>query len=122
MRRRLYLSILLFWVALTLTLTSVPNPSLRLSLPFWDKVAHFGFYGVAGILCALWRRESGAGGAGSVLFAIAFVALLGAADEIHQQWIPGRSMELLHWIADVTGGTTGAIASAAAVSLFPSLL
>lgn len=122
MRRRLYLSILVFWVALTLTLTSVPNPSPHLSLPFWDKIAHFGFYGVAGILCALWRRESGRGSAGSILFVIAFAALLGAVDEIHQQWIPGRSMEFLDWVADVTGGTTGALVSKAAVSLFPSLL
>jgi VanZ family protein len=122
MRRRLYLSILVFWVALTLTLTSVPNPSPHLSLPFWDKLAHFGFYGVAGILCALWRREGGMGSAASVLSAIAFAALLGALDEIHQQWIPGRSMEFLDWVADVTGGTTGAVVSMVAASLFPSLL
>ena len=122
MRRRLYFSILAFWVVLTLTLTSIPNPSIEVSIPFLDKVAHFCFYGVAGFLCTLWRRECGRDSAGSILFAIAFVALLGAADEIHQHWIPGRSMELLDWIADVSGGTAGALLLTAALSLFPFLL
>jgi VanZ family protein len=56
------------------------------------------------------------------VFAAVLVVLLGAADEIHQQWIPGRSMELLDWAADVAGGVAGALSSSAAVSLFPSLL
>jgi VanZ family protein len=77
---------------------------------------------VVGFLCVLWRREAGQGVKGAIAFAVAFVVLLGAADEIHQQWIPGRSMEFLDWVADVTGGTTGAVVSMVAASLFPSLL
>jgi len=122
MRRRLYFSILAFWVALTLTLTSIPNPSFDVTIPFSDKVAHFGFYGVAGFLCALWRRESGWSGRRAFAFACLFVVLLGAADEVHQQWIPGRSMELLDWVADVSGGTAGALFAMAAAFLFPFLL
>lgn len=122
MRRRLYFSVLACWVALTLTLTSIPNPSFRVPFLFSDMLAHFGFYGVAGFLCALWQREAGRGGRRAVAFAVAFVCVLGAIDEVHQQWIPGRSMEFLDWIADATGGTAGAFLSMAAVSLFPSLL
>jgi len=105
-----------------LTLTSIPNPSFHVSFHFSDKLAHFGFYGVAGFLCALWRRECARDSAGAILYAVVFVAFLGAVDEIHQQWIPGRSMELLDWIADVAGGVSGTLASVAAVSRFPSLL
>ena len=52
------------WVALTLTLTSIPNPEFGPSFPGADKVAHFGFYGVTGFLFVLWRREirHGSGG------------------------------------------------------------
>ena len=121
-RRRLYLVLLAGWVLFILTLTSIPDPDFVPPFPGSDKVGHFGFYGVAGFLCALWRREAGWGFGASALCGMVFVALLGAADEVHQQWIPGRSMELLDWVADFTGGTAGALFSAAAVSLCPFLI
>jgi len=110
------------WVALTLTLTSVPNPEFGPSFPGADKIAHFGFYGVMGFLFVLWRREIGAGAAAAVVWAAFFAALLGAVDEFHQQWIPGRSMELLDWALDFAGGTAGGICSAVAASMLPVLL
>lgn len=122
MRRRVYFAMLAGWVAILITLTSIPNPSFPMSFHLLDKFAHFGFYCVAGFLCALWRRECGRDRAGAIFFAIVFVAFLGAVDEIHQQWIPGRSMEFLDWIADVSGGTAGALLSMAAVFMLPSLL
>ena len=121
-RGRLYLAMLTVWVALTLTLTSIPNPEFFPLSPGADKVAHFGFYGVAGFLFVLWRREIGTGAVAAVLSAAIFAALLGAVDEFHQQWIPGRSMELLDWVADFAGGTAGGFCSAVAASMIPFLL
>ena len=121
-RARTYLLLLGAWIALIITLTSIPNPDFGPTFRGADKVAHFCFYGVAGFLCALWRRETGRGWRRAFAFAVAFVALLGAADEIHQYWIPGRSMDFYDWVADLTGGTLGAFASSAAVSVFPFLL
>jgi len=63
-----------------------------------------------GFLFVLWRRETGRGAAVAVVWAAIFAALLGAVDEFHQQWIPGRSMDLLDWAADFAGGTAGASA------------
>ena len=121
-RNRLYFSMLAAWVALTLTLTSIPNLNIGPNFPWEDKVAHFGFYGVAGFLFVLWRREIGKGAAVAVAWAAIFAALLGAVDEFHQQWIPGRSMELLDWVMDFAGGTAGGFCSAVAASMLPSLL
>ncbi|HEX7518682.1 MAG TPA: VanZ family protein [Candidatus Deferrimicrobium sp.] len=121
-RERLYLAMLAAWVALTLTLTSIPNPEFGPLFPGADKIAHFGFYGVAGFLFVLWRREIGKSAAMAVVWAAIFAALLGAVDEFHQQWIPGRSMELLDWVADFAGGTAGGICSAVAASMLPFLL
>jgi VanZ family protein len=121
-RGRLYLLMLAGWVALTLTLTSIPDPEFGPSFPGADRIAHFGFYGVMGFLFVLWRRETGAGAAAAVVWAAIFAALLGAVDEFHQQWIPGRSMELLDWAADFAGGTAGGFCSAVAVSMFPFLI
>jgi hypothetical protein len=121
-RGRLYFSLLAGWVALTLALTSIPDPGFGPSFPGADKIAHFGFYGVAGFLFVLWRREIGMGAAAAVVWAAIFMAFLGAVDEFHQQWIPGRSMELLDWAADFAGGTAGGICSAVSVSMIPHLL
>ena len=110
------------WVALTLTLTSIPDPGFGPSFPGADKIAHFGFYGVAGFLFVLWRREIGTGAAVAMVWAAIFAALLGAVDEFHQQWIPGRSMDLLDWVADFGGGTAGGVCSAVAASTIPFLL
>ncbi|HEX2719776.1 MAG TPA: VanZ family protein [Candidatus Deferrimicrobium sp.] len=121
-REWLYFAMLAGWVALTLTLTSIPNPEFGPSFPGADKIAHFGFYGVAGFLFVLWRREIGTGAAVAMVWAVIFTALLGAVDEVHQHWIPGRSMELLDWTADFAGGTAGAFCSAVAASMLPFLL
>jgi VanZ family protein len=110
------------WVAFTLTLTSIPNPQLAPTFLGADKVAHFGFYGVGGFLFVLWRMESGKAAVVAVLCAALFAALLGAVDEFHQQWIPGRSMEFFDWVADFTGGSTGAFGAAVAVSQLPFFL
>ena len=110
------------WVALTFTLTSIPNPEFSPLFPWSDKIAHFAIYGVMGFLFVLWRREIGTGAVEAVVWAAIFAALLGAIDEFHQQWIPGRSMDLLDWVADFGGGTAGGIFSAVAVSMLPYLL
>jgi VanZ family protein len=56
------------------------------------------------------------------LTALAFVALVGAVDEIHQYWIPGRSMEFFDWLSDAAGGGMGALLAAILPLLLPFLL
>ena len=121
-RGRLYLAMLAGWVALILTLTSIPDPVFGPSFPGADKLAHFGFYGVMGFLFVLWRREIGTGASAAIVWAAIFAALLGAVDEFHQQWIPGRSMELLDWVTDFAGGTAGGFCSVVTASMIPALL
>ena len=121
-RNRLYLLMLAGWVAFTLTLTSIPNPDFGPLFPGADKVAHFGCYGGAGFLFVLWRRENGTGAVAAVVWAAIFAGLLGAVDEFHQQWIPGRSMAFIDWVADFSGGSTGAFGAAVAASRLPFLL
>ena len=121
-RKRIYLTLLVLWVGITFLLTSMPDPGFDVPLPYADKLAHFGFYGVMGFLCAMWRRECGGSAGGAVLFALAFIAFAGAVDEAHQQWIPGRSMDVVDWFADAAGGGIGALFSAFLPPLLPFLL
>ena len=121
-RRRIYLALLVSWVVLTFLFTSLPNPGILLPFRYADMVAHFGFYGVMGFLCALWRREAGTPVRRAVMEALLFVAATGAVDEVHQNWIPGRSAELSDWTADVLGGGIGAWCSVLLPALFPFLI
>ncbi len=121
-RRRLYLSLLVAWVILTFLLTSLPNPKTPRLFPFSDKAAHLVFYAVMGFLCGLWRRESGVSAGRAVLGALLFTASAGAIDEVHQHWIPGRSMELFDWVMDVLGGGFGGWFSLLLPPVFPFLL
>lgn len=122
LRRRTYLALLILWVTFTFILTSIPNPKLPIRMLTSDKAAHFVFYGVMGFLCAMWRRESGRGIHAAILSGILFAVLAGAVDEVHQYWIPGRSMDLFDWIADTAGGATGALFSSFLPNLFPYLM
>lgn len=122
LRRNLYLALLIGWAALTFTLTSLPNPEVNVPLPYFDKIVHFGFYGVMGFLCALWQRECGRSPKAAVLAALFFIAVTGAVDEVHQHFIPGRSMDLFDWFADAGGGGMGALFSLLLPLLFPFLL
>ncbi|NMC70979.1 MAG: VanZ family protein [Myxococcales bacterium] len=103
------------WAALVLTLTSIPHPTLPLAAFSWsDKLAHAVLYAVLGFLAALGaardarlRRHP----IGFLLLAVVgCLAALGALDEVHQAWIPGRSADVLDWVADLAGGTLGAFA------------
>jgi len=97
-----------------LALTSWPRPPripVLSGIPNFDKVVHFGLYAVEAFF--LYRAVRWAGRAGfslaRVLAIVGALAVWGVADEVHQSWIPGRSMEGQDVAADVAGGAFGAI-------------
>jgi VanZ family protein len=96
-----------------LALTSWPSPPevpVVSSIPNFDKFVHAVLYGVLGFLGSfaiawpagdrrvLWRALCVAGA----------VAVWGTLDEIHQAWIPGRSMEMADAVTDTVAGFAGA--------------
>ena len=58
-----------------------------------DKVLHFGyFFGGAGLLsAAIFRHRPELHPSTRILIVVIFVTLVGAVDETHQSFIPGRS-------------------------------
>ena len=102
------------WAATILTITSIPNPDLgrvgAILPPGADKLVHAALYAVLGWLA--WRAARPASGrrrnAARVLLAIVALA---AFDEWHQQFIPGRSMDVLDWAADGIGASSGLLAA-----------
>ena len=105
------------WGVFLFALTSWPSPPEIpgvTSIPNFDKFCHTVLYGVMGFLLYLairWPERPK-----STLLAACFIggalAVFGTLDEIHQIWIPGRSMEGLDAVADATAGFFGGLVGA----------
>jgi VanZ family protein len=73
----------------------------------YDKVLHFIFYALfAALLLNAVRDVTERWKA--VLVAVAIAAAFAAVDEWHQQFVPGRMMDVRDWVADLGGATLGA--------------
>ena len=70
-----------------------------------DKLAHFGAYLLLGLLLVRGTTFSGLGAA----WAVPLGLLYGLSDEIHQAYVPGRSVEMGDWIADALGVVAGTL-------------
>ena len=106
------------WAVLLFALTSWPSPprvALLSRIPQFDKLVHIGLYSVEALL--LYGAIAWPGRAVfSVLRVLAVtgaMAVWGAADELHQHWIPGRSMDADDVAADVSGAALGALVASA---------
>ena len=106
------------WGLFLLILTSWPRPPqvpLLSEIPNFDKLVHSTLYAVE----AFWMYRA-VRWPGRARFSLAralaiagVMAVWGAADELHQAWIPGRSMEGRDVAADVAGAACGAVAASA---------
>jgi VanZ family protein len=98
----------LLWAGAMFVATSLPGSMLPRQIGPYDKVGHFFMYAVLAALLTLAasRRRVVAR---LVVLTVLAVSAYGAADEWHQQFIPGRSMEFRDWVADSLGGVTGVL-------------
>ena len=104
-----YIPLIIYWVILFIA-TSLPVERLP-SIGFTDKINHLIAYFILAVLLNLtliYQRKS------QLLFEKAPIATIviclfyGALDEVHQLFVPGRSAEILDWVADALG-TTAAV-------------
>jgi VanZ family protein len=99
-----------FWVLFALS--STPGHRLIGPRPFdwFDKVEHAGYFFLGGLLLGGWTAAMGRWPARWWRLPVV-AAVVGAFDETHQWFTPGRSgLDLGDWIADVVGGTLAAAA------------
>lgn len=102
-RKALWLAAL----AVTVVLASsceMPNYTAFVHFQNFDKVAHFGVFGLLATLVARipWmqrRRPLG------IYTAIVCASLFGASDEWHQHFTASRSMDVMDWVADTLGAS-----------------
>lgn len=80
-------------------------------IPYLDKICHFGyFFGGAGLLSAFFycRRPAAPNWWRLGVVVVVLLAVIGALDEFHQTYTPGRSgNDPWDWLADVLGSLAG---------------
>jgi VanZ family protein len=84
----------------------------NLSVKIWDKLIHAAEYLPVGFLLTGWLANWKRPPRGRVVFVVVvlvMVLVLGALDETHQFFVPGRTASVGDLLADVVGGTLGAI-------------
>jgi VanZ family protein len=81
------------------------------AIPNFDKLVHFTLYAVEAFLIYRAVRWPGRSRAsfGRTLAIVGLMAVWAVADETHQFWIPGRSMEAGDVAGDVVGAWAGAL-------------
>jgi len=99
------------WAAFILVLTSIPGAHIpRVPIQGIDKVVHLFCYGVLAFLTYPPLAQASGAVRAAILVMLA-IAIFGALDEWHQQFIPGRTMDLYDWFADTLGAFLGLIAA-----------
>jgi len=104
-----YLPIFIY-IAIIIALSSIPSSSLPdIEVFSFDKIVHFFEYGIfAVILFRAFIHSSSINPKMSFILVILSVAAMGVLDESYQRFT-GRDSDLLDWLADVSGATTGAL-------------
>ncbi|MBP7829120.1 MAG: VanZ family protein [Kiritimatiellae bacterium] len=102
----------LAWAGAIFYLSSRPSFPRPLAYPHEDKVLHALFFGIL----ALWLFRALSARLGLAAWrsaALAFVlaSLYGGLDEIHQYFVPTRSMEAADWLADTAGAAVAVLAA-----------
>jgi VanZ family protein len=88
-----------------------PLPFLPPEILLQDKLLHGLAYTVLGVLLVPGFRGAGCSVRCAFLLAVALASLYGASDEFHQSFVPGRTADVLDWVADTLGAALGAAAA-----------
>ena len=100
----------LLWLALQVTLSSLPGKAIPVDLPHpLDWLGHLTLFGGIGVLVARVASQRRWPLRWLVWAAIA-LAVWAALDELHQRLIPGRDAAVSDWAADTLGGALGLFA------------
>lgn len=110
---RFWLFATIVWAVVLYTLSSFNKtlPEGGPEIPFFDKILHFGYFFGGGIMLTthfLLKKGTNASYFWRVRLPLIIFALIGALDEYHQTFTPGRSgNDPYDWLADVLGAAAG---------------
>ena len=104
-------TLVVYWIILFVG-TTIPAQSVPSLGVGGDKVVHFFAYLILSVLLYLsfiFQEKSSFIQRNAILLTLALATCYGVLDELHQMLVPGRSAELLDWIADALGAACGVL-------------
>lgn len=114
---RIWAPVVAFYALITFVsgLSSDKIAAVTTFYPFagFDKVVHFSEYFILGVLLtrALTLEEyQHRLKRHWYIYFVAAIPVMSFVDEIHQFFVPARSMDILDWVADMSGASVGAFA------------
>jgi VanZ family protein len=113
-----FLVVAVVYLAAVFAISHVPGQHFVFPLRIWDKAVHFAEFVPLGFLLTGWiarRRWAPRSSLALTLVATALVAFFGAADELHQWFVPNRSATIGDAVADGLGGLVGAAIGALSI-------
>lgn len=97
----------ILWACLIFIGSSIPSTAIPVIAIFRsDKLLHAGVYFVLAFFThRALRTQTAFEGVRQVALGMTvfLIALYGITDELHQHYVPGRSMDVFDWFADVLG-------------------
>ena len=102
--RNIYAGLTLSWAVLILILTLTPAQHIPKNEIFgYDKLGHAGIFCIQTFLLMLTFTRAGVTIRKSVVISLVACAIYGFVIEGIQQFIPGRSMDWYHAVANISG-------------------
>ena len=115
-KRRLLATLFFIWLIALLALTYWPDLAEAKAAEEGfrtDYLGHFGFYAALVFFFLLWQRFRGKRISGAFVLQVILAGIaLGAATELTQQFVPGRSLNPVDMLFNCLGVLAGAAASA----------
>ncbi len=112
MSKNKWLSVIVLFVycGFLFYLSSLPGDSLP-KLPAFDKIIHFFLYLVLGLIFTyfIYSLKFFTSRMKIMIITLAFTALYGLSDEIHQLFVPGRNFDFSDLLVDIIGGSSGGL-------------
>ena len=82
----------------------LPSLTFGIEVRHVDKLEHAGYFFLTGLLAVRAARFGERWSRGrTAVFLLLFAGLWGCLDEIHQSWVPMRSVEIADVVADTAG-------------------
>jgi VanZ family protein len=107
--QRLALVAALAWMATLFYLSHQSSLRTPMLFPGQDKLFHALAYGVLGVLLlAAHTLSRGGYSKRQAGISVLIASLYGISDELHQAFVPGRSADVMDWLADTAGALMAA--------------
>lgn len=112
LNRNRFISLFIFvlWFLIIFYESSLPPPKILSIFPGIDKLGHFIIYCIFAFIVSECLSYSNINDKKKYIFTLIIIFILGIFDELHQNFVPKRNLDIYDLFADILGGLFSVIA------------